>query len=160
MHAEASDAVKNFLVAMLSVLACGARAADITGPSALALAGVVAASDPTLDRLSRLRIADLFNGKTVNGGSLSVKAISIHCHQSNVAIETRSCTLTFDPHTVTLSGRLAAELFATLALAGVPGDAGAGSMFESLKTLDCQLDPHAIAGQDGGGAKCTYEAGP
>ena len=148
------------LALLLSLCATSVRAADISGPSALALAGVVAASDPTLDRLSRLRIADLFAGKKVAGGALAVKAISIQCRQSNVAIETRSCMLTFDPREVTLTGRQANELFATLALAGVPGDAGAGSMFEALKTLDCQLDPSAIAGQDGSGAKCTYEAGP
>jgi hypothetical protein len=148
-----------FLALPLTIYACGARAADITGPAALALGGIVAAADPTSDRLSRLKIADLFSGKSVGGGPFVVKAVSIHCRQSNVAIEARDCTLTF-PSQVTLVGRPANELFATMALAGVPGDAGAGTMSEALKTLACRLDPGAIADQDGSGAKCTYEPGP
>ena len=47
----------------------------------------------------------------------------------------------------------------TLALAGVPSDGAAGSIFESLSKLSCTLDPKAIKDKAGGGADCSFEPG-
>ena len=45
---------------------------------------------------------------------------------------------------------------AALALAGVPSEGAAGSIFESLTKLDCTLDPAALKDKGGGGAACSY----
>jgi hypothetical protein len=60
----------------------------------------------------------------------------------------------------TLKGRQANEIYATEAVAGVPSDGAAGSIFESLSNLVCTLDPGEIRQKAGGGANCTFDAGP
>ena len=44
-------------------------------------------------------------------------------------------------------------------MAGVPPDAAAGSVFESLSKLNCTLDPGEIKQKAGGGASCSFETG-
>jgi len=150
------------IVAAFAVVLSGANAfaADTNGAAALALAGVVGAQDPSLSAGARHRLARLFDGHLAGGGPISVRAASIQCRFSDVAIETRSCALVFGAHHRALTGRSANELFATMAGAGVPGDGAAGSIFESLTKLDCVVTPAQIAAQDGSGAKCAYAAGP
>lgn len=79
------------------------------------------------------------------------------CRVSNVDITTRSCELTFKSAKQTISGRRASEIFASEAMAGLPADGAAGSVFESLSKLGCTLDPAAIRKKAGAGADCSFE---
>ena len=138
-----------------------AAPATVTGPNALALAGVVALYSPLLSGDERETAAALFVGeKDVRyAKKLTITADKIACRVSNVDISARSCELTFRGRKQTVNGRRASEIFATEALAGVPSDGAAGSVFESLSNLSCTLDPKAIKQKDGSGANCTFEPG-
>jgi hypothetical protein len=136
-----------------------ASAASVTGPAALALAGVVALYAP-LPAANKHAVAAFFKGD-VNfpyKAKISVTADKIVCRTSNVDITARSCEVTFKTKKQTLAGREANELFATEAVAGVPSDGAAGSNFESLSKLNCTLDPAQLKQKGGGGAECSFEA--
>lgn len=145
------------------LLATGASAAPatVTGPNALALAGVVALYSPLLSGEERETAAALFVGEKdiPYGKKITISADKIVCRVSNVDITARSCELTFKGKKQTIAGRRASEVFATVALAGVPSDGAAGSIFESLSNLSCTLDPKAIKQKDGSGANCSFEPG-
>ena len=149
-----------------SLLLTGAAAADaapatVSGPNALALAGVMALYSPLLSGDERETAAALFVGeKDVRyAKKITITADKIACRVSNVDISARSCELTFNGKKQTVTGRRASEIFATEALVGVPSDGAAGSVFESLSNLNCTLDPKAIKQKDGSGANCTFETG-
>jgi hypothetical protein len=153
-------------VLAVSLLASGpstASAASATagGQAALALAGVVALYSPLLTSDEREAVSALFVGQS--GGryarKISVSADKIVCRVSNVDITARSCELTFKGAKQIITGRRASEIFATEAMAGVPPEGAAGSVFESLSTLNCTLDPAEIKQKTGGGATCTFETG-
>ena len=154
------------LITAALALAPAALAASSTtgGYGGLALAGLVAEHEPGLGPHRRHVMNALLNGSNAfsfpAGQKISVRTGKIVCRASNVAISQRSCELTFGARVETLKGRRANELFATMIEAGVPGDAGAGSVFESLAHLDCSIDPNEVKANAGGGASCTYEAGP
>ncbi|KRR02547.1 hypothetical protein CQ12_15485 [Bradyrhizobium jicamae] len=150
----------------VSLLACGtstasAAPATANGQAALALAGVVALYSPLLTSDEREAVSALFVGQS--GGryakKISVTADKIVCRVSNVDITARSCELTFKGAKQTITGRRASEIFATEAMAGVPPDGAAGSVFESISKLNCTLDPAEIRKKAGGGADCTFETG-
>ena len=145
---------------MASVSAASAAPATASGSVALALAGVVAPFSP-LPAAEKKAIAALFNGNSnvPYTKKITVTADKILCRASNVAITSRSCELTFGSHTSTVKGREANEIFATEALAGVPSDGAAGTIFEGLTKLSCTLDPKVIKENAGGGADCTFEPG-
>jgi hypothetical protein len=149
------------LALILSSNAAGANAAAATGPGALALAALVAEHSPTLTTMQKREMARLFDGDlrgiTSRTRSISVKADRILCRMSDVDITARSCKLSFGSKTVTLGGRLANELFATIGEAGVPSQGGAGSFFEGLKSLSCVIGPGIIRQRAGGGANCAYQ---
>ena len=151
---------------LASLLLTGASAAHaapatVSGPNALALAGVVALYSPLLSGDERETAAALFVGeKDVRyARKITIIADKIVCRVSNVDISARSCELTFNGKKQTINGRRASEVFATEALAGVPSDGAAGSVFAGLSNLNCTLDPKAIKQKDGSGASCTFEAG-
>jgi hypothetical protein len=154
--------VKLFALASILALSClsAAAAASITGPAALALAGVVAPSSLLLTSAEKRAVAMLFamNGDSPTKKNIVVAADKIVCRVSDVDIIARSCQLTFGKRVKIIKGRAANELYATEAMAGVPPDGAAGSIFESLSRLNCTLDPTAIKAKDGSGATCTYEA--
>jgi hypothetical protein len=137
-----------------------ASAASVSGSTALALAGVVAPLSP-LPAAEKKVIAAFFAGNTNANyaNKITLTADKIVCRTSNVDITARSCELTFKGNKRTVKGREANEIFATLALAGVPSDGAAGSVFESLSKLSCTLDPKAIKEKAGGGADCSFEPG-
>jgi hypothetical protein len=154
------------LAALATLLVTGASAADVapatvSGPNAVALAGVVALYSPLLSADERETAAALFVGeKDVRyAKKITISADKIVCRISNVDITARSCELTFNGKKQTISGRRANEIFATEAMAGVASDGAAGSVFESLSKLNCTLDPKAIKQKDGSGASCTFEPG-
>ena len=133
----------------------------VSGPNALALAGLVALYSPLLSADERETAAALFVGeKDVRyAKKITITADKIACRVSNVDISARSCELTFNGKKQTVSGRRASEIFATEALAGVPSDGAAGSVFETLSNLNCTLDPKAIRQKDGSGANCSFDPG-
>jgi hypothetical protein len=145
------------------LLATGASAAPATvsGPNALALAGVVALYSPLLSGDERETAAALFVGEkdVPYARKITISADKITCRVSNVDITARSCELTFRGKKQTIAGRRASEVFATEALAGVASDGAAGSVFETLSNLNCTLDPKAIKQKDGSGASCTFDPG-
>ena len=142
-----------------------AAAASMTtnGPSALALAAIVASHSRTLGAADRNVLARLFGGRanfgrprnrriTGNGEKITVSAASIDCKVSNVDITGRSCALAFAASNHELKGREAHELYATLVEAGVASDGAAGTIHESVTHLLCTIDPNAIKQKDGSGA--------
>jgi hypothetical protein len=138
-----------------------AAPASTTGPSALALAGVVALYSPLLNADEREAVSAFFVGQSGvrYAKKISVTADKIVCKVSNVDITARSCELTFRGAKQTVTGRRASEIFATGALAGVAADGAAGSVSESLSMLNCTLDPVEIRLKAGGGVTCTFETG-
>src|SRR6187431_2576956 len=138
-----------------------AASATATGPAALALAGVVALYSPLLTADEREAVSAFFVGQSGvrYAKKISVTADKIVCRVSNVDITARSCELTFKGSKQTVTGRRASEIFATEAMAGVPPDGAAGSVFESLAKLTCTLDPAEIRQKAGEGATCSFETG-
>jgi hypothetical protein len=137
----------------------GASAETISGSAALALAAVVATASPLLNAAERKSVRELFaeNSDISYKKKITVTADKIVCRTSNVDITSRSCELTFGKETRTINGRAANELYATEAMAGVPSDGAAGTIYESVAKLSCTLDPRAIKQKDGSGANCSYE---
>lgn len=154
---------RSTIIAISIALAAGstARAATISGSTALALAGVVAPLSPLLSSGERKAVAMLFaaNSDIPYRKPIVVTADKIVCRTGNVDITTRSCEVTFGRKVKRVNGSTANAIFATEALAGVPGDGAAGSNFESLSRLKCTLDPNAIRQKDGSGADCAFETG-
>ena len=149
----------------LAVVQSSASAApgSATGPTALALAAVIAQHSPAVRAFDKRVIARLFRGNTRFGFTpntkISVDADSVVCRVSNVDITQRSCELTFGSRKRTLTGREANEVGATAAAAGVPSEGAAGSSIESISKLRCTIDPNEIMQKAGGGANCNFETG-
>ena len=134
-----------------------------TGPMALAVAAVIAQHSPILNPGERKVIAGLFDGNSKISypkKKLSVGADTVMCRISNVAITERSCEITFKKTKRSLKGRAANEIYATMASAGVTAEGAAGSMIENISKLSCTLDLGEIKQNAGGGADCSWEAGP
>jgi hypothetical protein len=130
------------------------------GPSALALAAVVAPYSSVLRSYDKRVLARLFGGHSVNGfppdRKISVTADSVMCRVSDVDLTARSCELMFKGDKKrSLEGREAKELYATLSVAGVMTEGAAGSIVESITMLACTIDPNMVNQKDGGGADCT-----
>jgi hypothetical protein len=143
----------------LATGAWAASAGSISGSAALAMAGVVAPYSPTLSAADKKLVAAFFNGNTSTSykNKIVVTADKIVCRTSNVDITARSCELTFGKTVKSLTGRAANEIYATEAMAGVPSDGAAGSIFESVSKLSCTLDPAALKDKAGAGADCSYQ---
>ncbi len=111
------------LLSFVSIaLSQSASAATVSGPSALALASVVAEHSTELKLYHKSIIARLFNGEfdvpfSANK-KISIEADAIVCRASNVDITARSCRLTFGAARADLTGRKAHELYATIAEVG------------------------------------------
>ena len=148
------------LVSLATVATASAAPSTASGSVALALAGVVAPYSP-LPAAEKKAVAALFNGNSNISykKKITVTADKIVCRASNVDITSRSCELTFGSHSHTVKGAEANAIFATEALAGVPSDGAAGTIFEALSKLSCTLDPKVIKENGGGGADCTFEPG-
>jgi hypothetical protein len=143
--------------------AVSAAPATVSGPTALAVAAVLAQYSPVLNPGERKVIAGLFDGNTRMSyplKKLSVSADTVMCRISNVAISERSCEIAFQKGKRSLKGRAANEVYATLASAGVTAEGAAGSMIENVSKLSCTLDLGAIKQNAGGGADCSWQTGP
>jgi hypothetical protein len=152
-----------FFVLCVLVASESASAATASGSSALALAALVAADSRLLPRQDRSLMARMFAGylnfRFPANRKITIKADSIVCRASNIDITQRSCELTFGAKKVTLSGRKAHEMYATIAEVGVPADGAAGTIFESLSHLVCTIDPNEVKQKAGGGATCNFDPG-
>lgn len=147
------------VISILVASTAATQAASISGSPALALAAVVASHSPELSSAEKKEVAAIFDGKGEGSykRKITVAADKVTCRTSNVDITARSCELTFGKKTQTFTGREANELYATEAMAGVPSDGAAGTIYEGLANLKCTLDPQAIKQNDGGGAECSYD---
>ena len=150
------------LACSLSLAASTAWAAPATtsGSVALALAGVVAPYSQ-LPAKEKKAVAAFFGGDSnvPIASKITVNADKVVCRASNVDITSRSCELSFGSKTHTVKGSEANAMFATVALAGVPPDGAAGTIYEALSKLSCTLDPAVIKDKAGGGADCSFEPG-
>jgi hypothetical protein len=146
---------------VLTVVQSTALAAPDTasGPSALALAAVIAQHSPAVRAFDKRVIARLFRGDTSPNTKIPVDADSVLCRVSNVDITSRSCELSFGARKRMLTGREANEIGATAAAAGIPSEGAAGSSIESISKLRCTIDPNEIMQKAGGGAQCSFETG-
>jgi hypothetical protein len=146
-----------------AISAASTAPATATGPTALALAAVVAENSSLPSAHDRSVLARLFDGH-LNFGfpanqKISVKADAVVCRASDVDITARSCELTFGTHKRSLKGRRANELNATAVEAGVPSEGAAGSIIARFSHLVCTIDPNEIKQKAGGGADCTFDKG-
>lgn len=139
-----------------------AVAASASGHSALALGALVGSYSTVLTSHDKAVLAGLLDAKAVGAvsGPIAVRAGAVVCHAGDVDIAAFACELTFGAKMIQLTGRRANELFATAGAAGVPPDGAAGILYEALHALDCVIDPAGIARKDGGGATCSFDAGP
>lgn len=139
-----------------------AASGTASGPTALALAAVIAQHSPVRAFDKRV-IARLFRGNTSFGFTpntkISIAADSVVCRVSNVDITSRNCDLKFGSRSRRLTGREANEVGATAAAAGIPSEGAAGSSVESISKLRCTIDPNEIMQKAGAGAQCTFETG-
>lgn len=160
---------KALVVTVILILGLGqvsvAFSADssASGPTALALAAVVAQHSSVLTGQEKDALARLFNSE-VNlrlpaSQKISVKADAVVCRMSNVDIAERSCEVTFGTQKITLKGREANELNATASAAGVASEGAAGTIFTGFSLLECTIDPQEIKQKTGGGANCTFNMG-
>jgi hypothetical protein len=150
------------LLLLSSSLSAGAAtSAKASGPGALALAALVAQYSPTASASQKLELTRILDGNllgiTSTTAVVSVKADSVACRVSNVAIAQRSCALTFGTKTLTLKGRQANELAGTIAEAGVQSQGAAGTIWLSVTHLSCAIAPALIRQNTGAGADCTYQ---
>ena len=151
-------------VAVAVGLAAGsASAASVGGHTALALGAIVGGASPMVGLTDRAALAVLLDGKptkTAKRRKIVVKSDAVVCRAGNVDITTFRCDLTFGAKKVSLQGRRAHELFATILEAGVPEDGAAGTIYGALHNLSCTIDPPTIAQNSGAGADCTFDPGP
>jgi len=135
-------------------------AADLGPSSRLILAAIVAQHSPQLgeaakQELSRLSAGDL---SKANKEEIKVSADSIECRASDVDITSRLCKIKYGSVDVSLSGRDAHELFATIAEVGVSAGGSAGTYTIGLSHLNCTVSPDEVWDRSGGGVRCTFEA--
>jgi len=140
-----------------------AASGNATGPAALALAASLSSTSSLHSSFDKRALARLFAGNSNIGfppnKKISLSVDSIVCRVSNVDITQRSCELAFQTGKRNLKAREAAELYGTLAVAGVAAEGAAGSMIESVMKLECTIDPNVIKEKAGGGADCTFTTG-
>jgi hypothetical protein len=163
---ETAQMTRFILLAAFTIVGQHAAVAALvtaTGPTALALAAVIAQHSPVVRAFDKRIIARLFGGRTNFGftpnKTISVTADSVVCRTSNVDITARTCDLTFGDRKRALTGREANEVSVTALTAGASPEGAAGSIVESISKLECTIDPNEIMKKAGGGAECKFEVG-
>jgi hypothetical protein len=149
--------------AAVGLIAGSASAASVGSHTALALGAIVGGASPMVVLTDRAALAVLLDGKpikTAKWRKVVVKSEAIVCRAGNVDITTFRCDLTFGAKKVSLQGRHAHELYATILEAGVPGEGAAGTIYAALQNLSCTIDPPTIEQNSGAGADCTFDPGP
>jgi hypothetical protein len=151
------------LAAMVGVApAIAADQQTISGNGALALAALVSDYAP-LPASKKNLLADFLAGNSNSrlpaDTQIVVAADQITCRASTVDLASHSCELVFGQKRITLSGRKAHELYATLIEVGVTPDGAAGTTYEAVSKLACTIDPKQVENKDGGGATCQFTSG-
>ena len=149
--------------AAVGLTAGSASAASVGSHTALALGAIVGSASPMVGLTDRAALAVLVDGKplkTAKWRKIVVKSDAVVCRAGNVDITTFQCDLTFGTKKVSLQGRHAHELFATILEAGVSGEGAAGTIYAALHNLSCTIDPPTIAQNSGAGADCTFDLRP
>ena len=154
---------KRILLAFaVSLVAQSALAGSMSGNGALSFAALVGQHSPSLTTAEKGLLLKYLHGHAETaypkGLTFSVKADAVSCRISNVDITSHSCDLTFGAKKVSIKGRLAHELYATLVENGVASDGAAGSIFEAVGAVECKINPADVASKGGGGATCDYAA--
>jgi hypothetical protein len=151
------------LPAVLLVSTALAAPGTASGSGGLALSALVAANSPTVSAGDKKVLAALLAGQAnasyPAGKKISIAADSITCAAGNVDITLHSCKLVFGKKTVTLTGRQAHEIYATLVEAEVPSDGALGTIYETLTHLACTVDPGEVKQKAGEGVSCKFETG-
>ncbi|HXY58512.1 MAG TPA: hypothetical protein VEH76_08025 [Methylocystis sp.] len=141
-----------------------AHAGEASGNGALVLAALVALHSPHLNASEKALLAKYLESESQApfpaGEKFVVKVEDAICRIGDVDITARSCELNFGSKKVELKGLEAQALYATLVEIGVPSDGAAGTIYESVKTLDCAINPDEVREGGGGGAKCRFSRGP
>lgn len=158
--------MKTFAFACLALLLSAglAHAGEASGNGALALAALVAPHSPHLAASEKALLAKYLESESLApfpaGEKFSVKVEDVICRIGDVDITARGCDLDFGPKKVELKGLEAQALYATLVEIGVPSDGAAGTIYESVKNLDCAINPEEVKDGSGAGAKCRFSRGP
>lgn len=155
---------RGWVFAIHLMFAAPAFAAEATGNGALSLAALVGQHSPALTAAEKHLLVAYLDGRPKSnyppGKKIVVRANEATCRISDVDITAKSCDLKFGARAVSLAGRQAQELYATLIEAGVPSSGAAGSIIESAKALACTIDPVAVRQEGGGGANCAFTVNP
>ena len=156
---QSARVILGFTAALL-LSDAGVVAAETSGNSAVSLAARIGERSPFLNWSERRVLAAYLDGRARFPArrSIIVRANEAACNISDVDITGKGCSLTFGRRVVTLGGREAQALYATLIEAGVPSSGAAGSIYESVKSLVCTIDPAEVRQEAGGGAKCVFAA--
>lgn len=156
---------RSLIICAIPIICAGpAGAADASGNGALSLAALVGQHSPALTAGEKSLLGAYLDGRPKRryrpGVKVVVRTDEVACRISDVDITAKSCNLKFGSRAVSLMGREAQDLYATLIEVGVPSSGAAGSIYESVKALACTVDPAAVRAEGGGGAKCTFTTNP
>ena len=149
MDEETNMRISPVAVAAAVGLAAGsASAASVGGHAALALAAIVGGTSAMVGLTDRAALAVLLDGKptkTAKWRKIVVKSDAVVCRAGNIDVTAFQCDLIFGAKKVSLQGRRAHELFATILEADVPGEGAAGTIYETMHNLSCTIDTATIA---------------
>ena len=130
------------------------------GSGALSLATVLALHDPLLTAADRVLLTQYLAGnpqaKHSKGLVVRLNTGAIACRSGDVDLAMHECTIQYGLHTITLEGRYAHELYATMVEASIQSGGAAGSVYESVTDLHCVIEADQISDEGGGGATCSY----
>lgn len=160
-HREIAMRYLAMIAVPLMLLSGGARAGEVTGSGAFALAALAGMRSPALSEEHKKLLKDYFNGKTdaapADGKPIAVAVDSIKCTVSNVDLASRSCMLVYAGKKVGFKGRAANELFTMLGDVGIAKEGAAGSITAGLEGLACEINQAELKAKAGGGAKCAFK---
>lgn len=151
------------MIGPLAAATTAQAAESSSGNGALVLAAVIGLQSPLVSAAGKIVLGKMLDGDLAFSASVAkikVQARSVSCRASDVDIAAHACTIGFGQHSTSVKGRVAHEIFATLVENGVPSDGAAGSIFEAVSNLSCTVDPAEVKQRGGGGADCTFQAGP
>ena len=156
-------AVSAFLLFCAAASSASAAPVTITGPTALALAAVVAQHSPHLPAYDKKTMARLFAGDSVfligTKAKFSVTVDTAVCRTSNVDIAARSCELTFKVSKKTIKGREANEVYATSRPPASSPKARPDRTSPASRSSIAPSMPRKSARRPARGAQCSFETG-
>jgi hypothetical protein len=133
----------------------------LSGNDALGLAALVAQYSPLVPKSSKKALSNLFDGKRKfkfpAKEAISIEASSINCRKSSAAIAAFACGLDFAGKPVSVQGRKAHELLATLAEAGTASRQEAGMLHYNIDHLKCEVRTSEILRSAGSGSECRFD---